>query len=135
MYRLVVKFRFKIDLGNQIMAELETDIVTQIQEKLDRLSVSLFSTIGALQRDAQPSSVRGEPVLASSSKVALSSSEGVCLSSTTPQIQRTSSKVHAWQPLTAQPSDKWFILALNNVKKRESADECGEDCFGKEGMR
>lgn len=39
----------------------ETDLITQVQETLDRLSVSLFSTTGALQRDAQPVSVRGEP--------------------------------------------------------------------------
>ncbi len=51
------------------MGEVETDIVTQIQEKLDRLSVSLFSTTGALQRDAQPSSVRGEPAPAAGGKV------------------------------------------------------------------
>ena len=73
---------FKIDLVNQIMAELETDIVTQIQEKLDQLSVSLFSTIGALQRDAQPSSVRGEPAPATSSKVILCSYRAMFLSST-----------------------------------------------------
>lgn len=40
---------------------MSTDILTQIQEALDRLSTSLFSTIGALQRDAQPASIRGEP--------------------------------------------------------------------------
>ena len=45
------------------------DIVTQIQEQVDKLSVALYSTLGALQRDAQPVSVRGEPAPASTSKV------------------------------------------------------------------
>ena len=43
------------------MPDSQLDIVTQLQESLDRLSVSLFSTTGALQRDAQAASVRGEP--------------------------------------------------------------------------
>ena len=47
------------------------DIVTQIQEQVDKLSVALYSTLGALQRDANPVSVRGEPAEPANIKVCL----------------------------------------------------------------
>ncbi len=37
------------------------DLVTQIQQQINRLCFLFFNDVGSLQRDAPPSSVRGEP--------------------------------------------------------------------------
>lgn len=42
------------------------DLVTQIQQQINRLCFLFFNDVGSLQRDAPPSSVRGEPVKATS---------------------------------------------------------------------
>ncbi|PRW45474.1 mediator of RNA polymerase II transcription subunit 21-like [Chlorella sorokiniana] len=40
------------------------DLVSALQEQLGRVNAMLFNYIGALQRDAPPSSVKGEPLAA-----------------------------------------------------------------------
>lgn len=38
------------------------DLVTQIQQQINRLCFLFFNDVGSLQRDAPPTSIRGEPV-------------------------------------------------------------------------
>lgn len=40
------------------------DLVSALQEQLGRVNAMLFNYIGALQRDAPPSAVKGEPLAA-----------------------------------------------------------------------
>lgn len=40
------------------------DLVTSLQEQLGRVNAMLFNYVGALQRDAPPAAVKGEPLAA-----------------------------------------------------------------------
>ena len=46
-------------------ADRTADLVTQIQQQINRLCFLFFNDVGSLQRDAPPVSIRGEPVTTS----------------------------------------------------------------------
>lgn len=50
------------NMASDEQAERTADLVTQIQQQINRLCFLFFNDVGSLQRDAPPASIRGEPV-------------------------------------------------------------------------